>query len=260
MSLATKENHVDWVQAIVRETWSSVSKTETHYTVFSCEKKERGKQRKMVQLLLIGDSDIALWPSELLPNVAALNGNDQSLPPSTIVKGYSGATLQEVTSQLQDCLSSLAGSIAETKEEILVIACAGENDIGSGIPLEASLNFLERFLDILFRRMVSKLIFLGPKFEPWLDNDPSFKKKYSKMSRSLERCCHRHQHSDRIQYINCLTMFCGESAGLAGATLAGKACADDNYFAPDGLHLSSKGYRIWKNIIEECIQYPRIPK
>lgn len=224
-------------------------------------------------LLLLGDSDIAYWPRELLPDVTAFYNCEETSSPTIIVKGFPGGTLEDVTSALRKYMVSLSmdvsttactctGTSNETVEALLVIACAGENDIGQGISLDTSVSSLERFLDILFltddtstgscctKRNLVHLIFLGPKFEPWLEDDPVYKKKYSAMSRSFARCCRRHKYSDHIEYIDCLTMFCGVSAGLPGATLAGKACAEDNYFSDDRLHLSTEGYRLWKEIIE----------
>ena len=74
------------------------------------------------------------------------------------------------------------------------------------------------------------------------------------MSRSFQRCFNSHPESDRIAYVNCLTMFCSETAGLPGATLAGRASAQENYFSSDRLHLSAEGYRIWKGKVQAYLE------
>jgi lysophospholipase L1-like esterase len=124
---------------------------------------------------------------------------------------------------------------------------------------------------------------LGPKFEPWLDQDPSYKKKYAAMARAFRRGLEEYdtttsfcngnsakrndKHSDtgdrggsnfdthdRILFIDCLTMFCGETANLPGARLGGRARADPRFFASDQLHLSREGYEIWKEAVETGIE------
>jgi lysophospholipase L1-like esterase len=196
------------------------------------------------RLALIGDSDIAYWPSGLYPTIQGT--------PDPIVSGHSGATLEDVLPYLR-ALMNEHGS----KQPLIILACAGENDIGNGISLDHSVSSLEKFLNLIFgasrENQNHHLIFLGPKFEPWLEDDPSYKKKYGKMSRSFERCCSRHFHSDNVRYIDCLAMFCGDTANIAGAVLGGKAKADDKYFASDRLHLSSHGYKIWNEVVDRQI-------
>lgn len=230
-----------------------------------------GNSAEMIQVLQIGDSDIALWPCQLLPSLDSLKSNDDFDTPAMIVSGHSGATLDVVVAKLRHHLSCMTNA-SDSKEgsvSLLVVACAGENDIGSGVSLDASVASLRIFLDLAFsieetipmvssstkrRFTMEHLIFLGPKFEPWLEDDPSLKKKYSKMSRSFARCCSRHVHSNRIHYIDCLTMFCGESGLVPGATLAGRASAEEKYFEADRLHLSLEGYKIWKEVVERHFQ------
>jgi lysophospholipase L1-like esterase len=220
---------------------------------------------KMVKLLLIGDSDIAYWPRHLLPCSHAMN------PASDVILlGHSGATLEDVVTMLQREMDNIQTSISKVGEggaieKLVVVACAGENDIGNGLLLDSSVSALNACLDQIFqiestaasceqKNCILSVIFLGPKFEPWLNSDASSKKKYSKLSRSFSRCCNRHFHSDRIHYVDCLTAFCGDSANVPGAVLGGKAIAQTKYFAPDQLHLNDDGYTIWKGVIETLLQ------
>jgi lysophospholipase L1-like esterase len=90
-----------------------------------------------------------------------------------------------------------------------------------------------------------------------------WKKKYSAMSRAMERCCNELNsrlnnnsnkvRSKQIRFVDCLTMFCGESAEQPGAVFGGRAKAEHQYFASDGLHLNDEGYQVWKDRIEHII-------
>jgi len=191
---------------------------------------------------LVGDSDIDRWPKALLPSV---------IRATTTVLGHSGATLRQVLPHVR---GSLERSVAPTNFVILVV-CAGENDIGNGMTLVETETYFQELLKIIFDRTDSTnvhLIFLGPKFEPWLNKDKDARKQYIQMSLTFQRCCRNNKYSSQISYIDCLAMFCGESANQPGAVLGGKAVADPSLFDADQLHLSEKGYRIWKRILEDC--------
>ena len=140
-------------------------------------------------------------------------------------------------------------------EESLFVICAGENDIGEGLSLDNSVGALEKLLEmILASSEKHRVIFLGPKFEPWQENDIMAKKKYSKMSRSFQQCLSRQFDSNGMHYIHCLAMFCGGSATIPGAILGGRANAECKYFQSDLLHLSTHGYKIWKDVVEQKIK------
>ena len=233
----------------------------------------------MKRLVLVGDSDIAFWPKDLLPspgNAAGTGetgfaGNEWDQP---LVSGHSGATLDGVLPHLRKVLHDYRSSDGgvhkgrgKTKptrtsqletNTLFVVACAGENDIGEGLSLEKSTRSLSEFVDVIVEECDCKvvLIFLGPKFEPWLEDDPSYKKKYAAMGRTFGRCLNEHQSSNKmsIYFIDCLTMFCGETANLPGARLGGRARADLRYFVSDGLHLSREGYTVWNEVVENTIQ------
>jgi len=218
----------------------------------------------MVKLLLIGDSDIAYWPRHLLPCI------DGVTPTSDVILlGHSGATLQDVATRIEREMVVIQNSIrvvgqGRANEKLVVVACAGENDIGNGLQLDSSVSSLNACLDQIFRIesaaassretiRIASVIFLGPKFEPWLSSDASTKKKYARMSRSFSRCCNQHVHSNRIHFVDCLTAFCGDSAIVPGAVLGGRASAQAKYFATDQLHLNDDGYTIWKVAIERLL-------
>uniref|UniRef100_A0A7R9Z4S7 SGNH hydrolase-type esterase domain-containing protein n=1 Tax=Pseudictyota dubia TaxID=2749911 RepID=A0A7R9Z4S7_9STRA len=99
-----------------------------------------------------------------------------------------------------------------------------------------------------------RLVFLGPKFEPWLKDDPIMRKSYVKLSKAMRRACDRHERRDEVSYVDCLTMFCGKTAQVPGALLGGRAIPEDQYFHGDGLHLSEQGYAIWKEVVQEILE------
>jgi lysophospholipase L1-like esterase len=183
-----------------------------------------------MKLLILGDSDISRWPQSLLPDWS--QGEVE-------VQGYSGATLQEVVDKFRP-----PGSDTAT-ELLTVVFCAGENDVGNGLEVEDSLAAMDKLLNVMTD--VHKLIFLGPKFEPWLNEDMSSRKHYVKLSKGIRRRC---ENRKATTFVDCLTMFCGESAFKPGAVLVGRAKAYPKYFATDQLHLSEEGYRIWKQVVE----------
>ena len=258
----------------------------------------------MKRLLVVGDSDIAYWPEELLPSPSendSVEGETEWNPP--LVSGHSGATLAGVIPHLQSILLESrsnsfgdggGGNDTRTRtphgerddDVLLVVACAGENDIGEGLSLGKSVEALRDFVDAIFLGNESGddryLVFLGPKFEPWLEHDPSYKKKYEAMARAFRRCLDEYEtatiaDSDhttnstngnsstassvgsnrsggRVRFIDCLTMFCGETANLPGARLGGRARADPRFFRSDQLHLSKEGYKVWKEVVETTIR------
>jgi lysophospholipase L1-like esterase len=94
------------------------------------------------------------------------------------------------------------------------------------------------------------MIFFGPKFEPWMTDDNSSRKKYVKLNNGFQRAIRKHRAFDRIIYVDCLTLFCTkETASEPGAVYGGRAIPDIQYFDSDGLHLNDAGYSVWKQIV-----------
>lgn len=173
-------------------------------------------------VILVGDSDIARWPPDLWPE-------------GTIeCRGRNGWTLREV----------VEGLIREDDEDAILVVCAGENDIGS-LPLSDT---QQAFRDLCTMNLFH-VLFLGPKFEPWLADDTDSRKAYVLLSQMMGR-----EATPPVQFIDCLLMFCGDSAHQPGALLGGRGRAESRFFDPDQLHLSREGYEIWKTCIEEHVQ------
>jgi len=176
------------------------------------------------KVLLTGDSDIARWPPSLFPNLDSL---------TLEIDGYSRATLDQVVVKIPSC-----------NENIILVVCAGENDDGHGLSVDDSLGAMDR---LLLTKNFGHLIFLGPKFEPWLNEDASSRKTYAKLDKGFRRRCEK---VENVTYIECLTMFCGDTANVKGAVLGGRAKAQQEFFEDDQLHLNEKGYKVWKTRIE----------
>jgi lysophospholipase L1-like esterase len=194
-----------------------------------------------LHIALVGDSDIDHWPDAYFPSIEGATVSS---------KGDSGATLDQIVKHTEASLSEHGAGL------LFLVACAGENDIGEGISLAKSERAFERLLEIIFNRPAPeniRLIFLGPKFEPWLQDDPDARKQYIRMSLAFARCCKDHAMSQSISFIDCLAMFCGESGRQPGAVHGGKAVAEQRYFQSDQLHLSNDGYRKWKQVVEDSV-------
>ena len=260
---------------------------------------------KDIVLVLVGDSDISRWPTSEITSLfdyPILKDHQFKQP---ILSNYSksGALLQNVTSQVAKALKDLNGSTINSKKSqtrskkhyekkqnqnhnqnhnghdqqqhkhpsLFFIACAGENDLSSGFPVDTVINSFHKLVDSIFSESHCHgqpyLIFFGPKLEPWLnDNDnEEMRKLYYQlnerlavaslecaknvtMGHSLRQGRNHHCHSDgkNVYFIDSLTRFCGPSASEKGSVLSGKAKAETKYFDDDGLHLNENGYKVWK--------------
>jgi lysophospholipase L1-like esterase len=191
-------------------------------------------------VIMVGDSDIDRWPTYLHPSGGSV----------TYTAASSGATLHDCIALVPEANQKVMSS------DVIMIACAGENDISQSIHLDESCNALQQFLSTVFaaeQDRIVHLIFLGPKFEPWLNDDKHSRRDYIRMSQAFGKICTEHALADRIIFVDCLVMFCGDTAICNGALLGGKAKAEKRYFDDDLLHLNAKGYRLWKNLIEGYI-------
>ena len=201
-------------------------------------------------LIMLGDSDINNWPKHLIPN---LNVDEMH----TIARG--GATLPDVDRMFEAWIQENSkffmvemNGTRRNMIEVFIIACAGENDICQGRSVDSAVNAYHDLMCHIFEKLpqCKRVMFLGPKFEPWLAKDYSTRKQYTKLSKALRRATERHKHVDKLMFIDCLTMFCGETSTLPGAINGDRALADKTYFVEDDLHLNDRGYILWKGEIE----------
>lgn len=217
---------------------------------------------KTISIALIGDSDISRWPPSLYPECSTRN-----VETSVVNIGQGGAVLSDLLPQLHTLREDYQNTqyTAACDKVNIIIVCAGENDVGSGRSVDGLLDTFRSFLDELFPNTQPQpkhqdpkyyLLFIGPKFEPWLSEDMSSRKQYTKLSNALHRTIRKHPRFDsgRMIFIDCLTMFCTkETSNMPGAVHGGRAIPDEQYFDQDGLHLSEKGYQVWKHTAEEEI-------
>ena len=225
-----------------------------------------------INIALVGDSDISRWPLERLPSIGL---SVDTIIASPMVSGHSGATLEEILPHVKETIDRLLDRAVSSPSNMtsFIIICAGENDIGSGIPQVRSNEVFRSILDLFLEKdgpeegnpLSLYCIFLGPKFEPWLANDMEARKSYVRMSQSFERisqalnCDKQHSPVNGICYVDCLTMFCGDSSKQPGAVLGGKAMPQPQYFETDQLHLSDEGYKIWQTVVEGAIRQILLP-
>ena len=146
------------------------------------------------QMIFLGDSDVSRWPSSLYPIIPS--------GPRVVNYGISGARLVDL---LQQTAHWKAQNEDPRDGNCLFICCAGENDIGSGIPMERIFEAFRTILDAIFptinpdQRHDSRMIFFGPKFEPWLTDDHASRKKYARLNNGLQRTIRKHHAFDRVK-------------------------------------------------------------
>lgn len=161
-------------------------------------------------LLLVGDSDISNWPTELFP----------MCPPKTklVSNSVGGAKLSDVVSMVHASITN----ITNKESKLVTVVCAGENDISSGRTVTKTLSYFTEFLNNIFndyKKLMTprdnhsqcNLIFFGPKLEPWLRDDFKYRKKYQELSDGMKKICHNHPNSKSIVFLDCLHMFCAKS-------------------------------------------------
>lgn len=163
------------------------------------------------QIILVGDSDISRWPETLLPNASSLDRSYSSR--ILVVSGTSGATLNQIIPYVKDALTTVQDKRKATQavgcqspQKTFLIICAGENDTGNGTALFKSEESLNVMLKLIFGTSkdddsasedLLHLLFLGPKFEPWLTDDLDARKSYVQMSRSFELICRDYSEKNR---------------------------------------------------------------
>merc|ERR1719183_1253255 len=202
-------------------------------------------------MILLGDSDISRWPASLYPRYPTSILTSTSTSQCNYAVG--GAQMSDVLQQINKWKEDTKDETNITVDDNICICCAGENDLGSR-SIDQILETFRAVLDAIFPSTKSylKMIFIGPKFEPWLINDNTSRKQYTKLNNGLQRATRKHHAtSDQITYIDCLTLFCTEESANVPGAIHSKAIPDNRYFDKDGLHLNDMGYEKWKEIIEQ---------
>ncbi len=245
------------------------------------------EDHREIALVLIGDSDISRWPPELYPSIP-INQHEptSSLCHATLTTvnfAKGGAIMENLPKQIQKSLKEISEKRFDTT---VFIACAGENDVSSNIPMNEIISSLVKSIEKIFSKSSSRsnqthLIFIGPKIEPWMTEDElDARTKYFQLSHRLKQsfqmqkqggerrdagdpssknlysfsstaCNDRESVKKSIFYIDCLTIFCGESKDLSVS--GGKAIADKKYFDADELHLSHEGYELLQREVRKIL-------
>lgn len=163
-----------------------------------------------LNFILIGDSDMAKWPSSQLPSLAnlpTLKHHNFKQVISNFAKN--GALLSNVPSQVEKAIKELnitvdnapSNSSRKHHSNVFFIACAGENDLSQGFSVDAVMQSFNSLIDTIFSYSTCNnkphLIFFGPKIEPWLNasdkddkNSEEMRKAYFQLSQRLKLCCH----------------------------------------------------------------------
>mmetsp|Transcript_6325 Transcript_6325/g.11946 ORF Transcript_6325/g.11946 Transcript_6325/m.11946 type:complete len:266 (+) Transcript_6325:136-933(+) len=251
------------------------------------------KQCQNIALVFVGDSDIARWPKHLLPQVPAISSfcqhrhkqhhdedpkNEQrARHVTTFHHAQNGATMQSLASQIKRAKKEISSSTIDNCESFdvtIFIACAGENDLSTcsnttSSMLDRIMEHFESAVQSIFSIKSSKqqiknphLIFIGPKVEPWMEQDDlDARMSYFQLSERLRSCIAKLSSSscpiatkcksNSIFYLDSLTLFCGETSNKS--VVGGQAIAQRIYFHEDELHLSQNGYEIWKNQVDDIL-------
>lgn len=204
-------------------------------------------KRPKIALLFLGDSDIARWPADLLPSI---QGVDAEI--ITFHQANDGALLSELPDQMVKSFSSML-STKITFTDIIVISCAGENDL-SYFPVDVIIESFQKLIRTIFQTSAqsfrTRFIFLGPKIEPWLCDDIDARILYFRLSHRLKQVCS--YTSEEIYYVDCLSMFCDNNIQKP-SVLRSDISANQIYFNDDKLHLNLVGYSLWRNVLNDLL-------
>ena len=188
--------------------------------------------------------------------ICCVGENDVSSTGTTLGRS---AMMEQILSDFRDVLDALFPSTTTSKTKSPVSSAKKINDTAmrsvSCTSSHSNPQLLSRDdCNLTLRRM----IFFGPKYEPWLTHDAASRKLYTQLNSGLRRVVNTHPACKCITFIECLRMFCTIPTSDCGGTVSsgsrdGGAEPDDKYFHSDGLHLNDVGYGVWKRIVEEEI-------
>jgi len=163
--------------------------------------------------IFYGSSSIRLWDS--------LYEDFKDCYPVNL--GFGGSTLAA-------CVWFFERIVAPVKSANAMYVYAGDNDLGDGRSPEEVLIFFEEFVNKMnqyFPGMPWYYISIKPSLNRWNIND--------KIKRANELIAAEAKKQDNITFINVYNAMLDEN-GYPNAA----------FFEEDGLHLSRKGYEVWK--------------
>lgn len=211
------------IAAVVSWGWSQLSQMSgALYWETAIQKFESDDKLEMPPenaILFVGSSSIVYWKS-LARDMAPL---------SVINRGFGG-------SQMSD-LNYYRERIVSKYKPRLIVVYEGDNDIGSGNPVDAVLREFDDFTNFVNRRLPkTDVCFIAVK--------PSVLRKdfWPKMQRVNNGLAKRAQKTERICYID-----------IATPMLQADGTVDPNLFVSDGLHLNQSGYDVWAAAVKPVL-------
>ncbi len=241
----------------------------------------------VINLIFIGDSDIARWPKSQMPSISTHPALQHHNFKQVIFNhSQNGALLANVPSQVHRALKEVKKQVHLLVPHHFFIACAGENDLSHGFSVDTVMTSFHNLLETIFTTNNDDIntnnlhiLFFGPKFEPWLNDDYEARESYDQLSERMTIHSLKYSYSSNVlmndgdhgdcscshspvetsapkiknvTFIDSLTLFCGETADDMGSVQYSTrhAQARSNFFDKDGLHLSDEGYALWKEELE----------
>ena len=189
--------------------------------------------------------------------ICCVGENDVSSTGTTLGRS---AMMEQILSDFRDVLDALfpSSTTSKTKSSLSSTKKVNDTAMRNGLSCTSSHSNPQLLSKDDYNELARRMIFFGPKYEPWLTHDAASRKLYTKLNSGLRRVVNTHPACSCITFIECLRMFCTIPASDCGGTVSngsrdGGAEPDDKYFHSDGLHLNDVGYGVWKRIVEEEI-------
>lgn len=172
------------------------------------------------QTVFYGSSSIRMWESLY----------DDFKPFLPVNLGFGGSTLEA-------CVYFFDRIVAPVQSAQKLIVYAGDNDLGDGKSPDDVLYFFKQ-LQILIQQRFANVccyyISIKPSISRWNINE-NIKQTNALINDEINR-------NNQFVFVD-----------IYDAMLNEEGCPDENYFEEDGLHLSKKGYEVWKQILDARI-------
>ena len=172
------------------------------------------------QTVFYGSSSIRMWDSLY----------DDFKPFLPVNLGFGGSTLEA-------CVYFFDRIVAPVQSAQKLIVYAGDNDLGDGKSPDEVLYFFKQ-LEALMRQHFANIpcyyVSIKPSISRWNINE-NIKQTNALINDEINK-------SSQFVFVD-----------IYGAMLDEDGYPDKDYFEEDGLHLSKKGYEVWKRILEARI-------
>ena len=172
------------------------------------------------QTVFYGSSSIRMWDSLY----------DDFKPFLPVNLGFGGSTLEA-------CVYFFDRIVAPVQSAQKLIVYAGDNDLGDGKSPDEVLYFFKQ-LEALMRQHFANIpcyyVSIKPSISRWNINE-NIKQTNALINDEINK-------SSQFVFVD-----------IYGAMLDEEGYPDKDYFEEDGLHLSKKGYEVWKRILEARI-------